>query len=64
MRMKKRKLDEETSMTRRLLPIEEVLIGPMLHQKEAEIACNILLKNKGYTKKDILNVSDIPYRGF
>jgi hypothetical protein len=35
----------------------------MLHQNEAKIACEILLKDKGY-KKTQINTSNIPYRGF
>lgn len=61
--MKKRKLDEEQKRKRGRLPIEEILIGPMLHQDEAKIACNIILSDKGY-KNVKVNVSDIPYRGF
>jgi hypothetical protein len=61
--MKGRKLDEETTKKKGLLPITEILIGPMLHQKEAEIACEILLKDKGYEKVKV-KVSVIPYRGF
>lgn len=61
--MKERKLKEERVRKRNLLPITEVLIGPMLHQKEAKIACEILLKDKGYEKVEV-NVSNIPYRGF
>lgn len=61
--MKRRKLDEEQKRKRDRLPIEEILIGPMLHQEEAEIACKILLSDKGY-KKVKVNLSNIPYRGF
>ena len=61
--MKERKLNEEKIKKKSLLPITEIFIGPMLHQKEAEIACRILLKDKGYEKVKV-NVSDIPYRGF
>ena len=49
-------------MTRYLLPIREVLIGPMIHQEEAKFACKILLKDKGYENVKV-NVSGIPYRG-
>lgn len=61
--MKQRKLNEEKTRGRSLLPIEEILIGPMLHQEEAKIACKILLSDKGY-KNVKVNVSNIPYRGF
>jgi len=61
--MKQRKLIEEKTRKRALLPIEEILIGPMLHQEEAKIACKILLSDKGY-KKVKVNVTAIPYRGF
>lgn len=61
--MKERKINEEKNKRRNLLPITEVLIGPMLHQKEAEIACKILLKDKGYENVKV-NVSSMPYRGF
>ncbi|MFZ5453023.1 MAG: DUF2971 domain-containing protein [Thermodesulfobacteriota bacterium] len=61
--MKESKLEEEKNIKRKLLPIKEILIGPMLHKKEAEIACEILLRDKGY-KDTKLEVSNIPYRGF
>ena len=61
--MKERKLKEEKNQKRRLLPIKEIIIGPMLHQKEAKVACEILLCEKGYGKVKIIT-SDIPYRGF
>ncbi len=61
--MKQRKFKEEKSRKRGLLPIVDILIGPMLHQEEAMIACKILLKDKGYANVKV-NVSDIPYRGF
>ena len=61
--MKERKLNDEKNVKRELLPIAEVLIGPMPHQKEAEIACKILLKDNGYEDVKV-NVSKIPYRGF
>jgi len=59
--MKERKLNQERSMTRYLLPILEVLIGPMIHREDAKVACEILLKDKGY-KNVKVNVSDIPLR--
>lgn len=59
---KERKLNYEKNTKRNLLPITEILIGPMLHQKEAEIACKILLRDMGY--KDVkVDALDIPYRG-
>ena len=60
--MKRRKLKEENSKQKELLPIKEVFIGPMAHQQEAKAACEILLKERGY--KDVkVDVSKIPYRG-
>ena len=61
--MKGRKLKEEKTKKRGLLPITDILIGPMFHQEEARIACKILLKDKGYENVKV-NISDIPYRGF
>jgi hypothetical protein len=61
--MKERKLKEERDRKRLLLPITEVRIGPMLHQEEAEVACEILLGEKGYRDVEV-NTSKIPYRGF
>jgi hypothetical protein len=61
--MKRRKLKEENSETKELLPIKEVIIGPIAHQQEAKAACEILLEERGY--KDVkVDVSKIPYRGF
>ena len=60
--MKEKKRNQERNMTRYLLPIREVLIGPMIHQEEAKFACKILLKDKGYENVKV-NVSGIPYRG-
>ena len=60
--MKERKLIEEAAEQRGLLPITEVIVGPMAHQNEAKTACEILLSERGY--KDVrVAVSDIPYRG-
>lgn len=60
--MKARKLKEEGIKQRKLLPITEVIIGPVAYQKEAKIACEILLAEKGY-KNVKVSVSSIPYRG-
>ena len=60
--MKARKLKEERTKLRKLLPIAEVIIGPMAYQKEAKAACEILLTERGY-KNVKVNVSSIPYRG-
>ena len=60
--MKKRKLKEEGSKERKLLPITEVIIGPIAHQEEAKSACEILLAEKGY-KGIRVSISKIPYRG-
>ena len=60
--MKERKLKEEAAKQRELLPIKEVIVGPMAYQREAKTACEILLSERGY--KDVsVTVSDIPYRG-
>jgi len=61
--MKQRKLKEENIRKRDLLPIVEILVGPMLHQEEARISCKILLSDKGYENVKT-NLSKIPYRGF
>jgi hypothetical protein len=60
--MKERKLNEEAAKQRELLPIAEVIVGPMAHQREAKTACEILLSERGY-KQVTVRVSDIPYRG-
>jgi hypothetical protein len=60
--MKERKLKEEGIKERKLLPITEVIVGPMAHQKEAKAACEIILAERGY-KNVRVNVSSIPYRG-
>ena len=62
MEMKERKLKEESKQERKLLPITEVIVGPMAHQKEAKAACEILLAERGY-KNVRVSVSNIPYRG-
>jgi hypothetical protein len=61
-RMKERKLKEETERRRELLPIREIWIGPMLEQERAKIACEILLREKGYKDVEVIT-SQIPYRG-
>lgn len=60
--MKERKLNEEAAKQRELLPITEVMVGPMAYQSEAKTACEILLSERGY-KQVMVRVSDIPYRG-
>lgn len=60
--MKERKLKEEGIKGRKLLPITEVIVGPMAHQKEAKVACEILLAERGY-KNVRVSVSSIPYGG-
>lgn len=62
MEMKERKLKEEGKKEREPLPITEVIVGPMAHQKEAKAACEILLAERGY-KNVRVSVSSIPYRG-
>ena len=61
--MKERKREEERTTPRAFLPIKEVLIGPMMHQHEAQIAYEILLKDKGHEDVKV-EISNIPYRGF
>ncbi|MGA3068809.1 MAG: DUF2971 domain-containing protein [Terracidiphilus sp.] len=60
--MKERKLNEEAAKPRELLPITEVIVGPMAYQREAKTACEILLSERGY-KQVPVRVSGIPYRG-
>lgn len=60
--MKGRKLKEEDAKPRKLLPITEVIIGPMARQKEAKAACEILLSERGYKNVQVIE-SAIPYRG-
>lgn len=60
--MKARKLKEEGTKVRKLLPITEVIVGPIAYQKESKAACEILLADRGY-KNVKVNVSSIPYRG-
>jgi hypothetical protein len=57
--MKQRKLNAEQ---RELLPITEIIVGPMAYQREAKTACEILLSERGY-KQVTVRVSGIPYRG-
>ena len=54
---------EERKGPRNLLPIEDILIGPMLDQEKAKAACEILLYANGYNKVSV-DISKIPYRGF
>jgi hypothetical protein len=65
--MRERKLKEDKEKKRGILPITEILIGPMRYQKEAKKACEILLSVTGYNSdvKDNVkvNLSNIPYRG-
>lgn len=62
MRMKERKLNCEAAPTqRKLLPITEVIVGPMAYQEEAKTACKILLSARGY-KEVPVTVSNISYR--
>lgn len=59
--MKERKLKKEEEK-RKLLPITEIMIGPMQHPKAAKLACEILLKDQGYRDVKVI-ISSIPYRG-
>jgi hypothetical protein len=62
MEMKARKLKNDPTKQRKLLPITEVVIGPIEYQKEAKTACEILLADRGY-KGVKVSISNIPYRG-
>jgi len=57
-----RRLEREKGRPRGLLPVTEVRIGPMMHQKEAKVACEILLQTTGYEDVKVEAV-EIPYRG-
>ena len=61
--IKAEKRNKEKEQKRELLPIREIRIGPMPQQKEAELACQILLTEKGYRDVEVIP-SKIPYRGF
>jgi hypothetical protein len=61
--LKRKRLEQEMNQKRELLPIKEIRIGPMVHQKEAKLACEILLSEKGYKDVKVI-LSEIPYRGF
>jgi hypothetical protein len=60
--MKRRKLKEEEGASRELLPVTEVWIGPMAHQEKVKLACEIMLRQKGY-EGVCVQASKIPYRG-
>ncbi len=60
--LKRRRLEEEDAAGRDLLPITEILIGPMARREEAKLACEIMLREKGYEHVRI-QVPDVPYRG-
>ncbi len=53
----------EIEQEKELLPINEIVIGPMQHQEEAVKATKILLLENGYNKVDVIP-SDIPFRGY
>lgn len=59
---KERRLAEERKGRRNLLPIKDILIGPMSDQEKAKTACEILLYANGYNKVSV-DTSKIPYRG-
>ena len=52
----------EMEQERELLPINEVIIGPMQNQEEVSCATKIFLLENGYDKVNV-KLSDIPYRG-
>jgi hypothetical protein len=60
--MKRRKLRAEKDAERGLLPIAEVWIGPMGDQEQFKLACEIMLRDKGYENVRVI-ASKIPYRG-
>ena len=57
------KREREDKQKRALLPIQEIWIGPTPRKEETRLACEILLREKGY-KKVSINISEIPYRRF
>ncbi|MBN1506968.1 MAG: DUF2971 domain-containing protein [Sedimentisphaerales bacterium] len=61
-KMRTRKLEQERIQSKVLLPVTEVRVGPMMCQREAKVACEILLQASGYENVAV-NASDIPYRG-
>lgn len=63
LQVKEGKREKEKNQKRALLPIKEIWIGPTPHKEETRLACEILLKEKGY--KDVpVKLLQIPYRGF
>jgi hypothetical protein len=64
LQMKRRKVkdEEKDAMLRELLPLKELWIGPMARQEEAKLACEIMLREKGYEDVQV-QVAKIPYRG-
>lgn len=63
LQIKEEKREKERKQKRALLPIQEIWVGPTPHKEETKLACEILLREKGYKIVQI-NVSEIPYRGF
>ncbi|HEW78432.1 MAG TPA: DUF2971 domain-containing protein [Phycisphaerales bacterium] len=59
--IKAEKRAAEDKQKRGLLPIKEVRIGPMANQKDAELACRILLDARGYKSAKVI-CSKIPNR--
>lgn len=60
--MKEKKLELEKNCQRSLLPIREIIIGPMPNQEDVKTACEILLKENGYRNVPVI-ISEIPFRG-
>jgi len=60
--VKRRRLKQEAALSRDLLPIKEVRVGPMVQQEETMLACEIMLCEKGYENVPVI-ASKIPYRG-
>ncbi len=52
----------ENGQEKELLPIKEIIIGPMQHQEEAVKATEIFLLENGYDEVKV-TPSDIPFRG-
>ncbi|MFC1676355.1 hypothetical protein ACFL3G_04755 [Planctomycetota bacterium] len=52
----------EMEQERELLPIKNIIIGPMQHQEEAVLAAKMFLYENGYENVEVKR-SDIPFRG-
>ncbi len=61
--IKKERIEKEQAVDKELLPITEVMVGPIPDREKEAIACEIFLKDNGYCNVKV-RTSDIPYRGF